>query len=163
MRDIILIAHDIRSTHNVGSLLRTAECLGVKTVYLTGYSPYPKTIKDTRLPHLARKIDAQIVKTSLGAEEYLSIITIQSISESVKKLKNDGYKVIGLEQTDESVNIKDFNPTAKIALIVGNERYGVDEETLKLCDQTVEIPMLGKKESLNVVQATAIALYNLNF
>ena len=161
MRDIVLIAHDIRSTHNVGSLIRTAECLGVKTIYLTGYSPYPATTNDPRLPHLARKIDTQIAKTSLGAEDHITIITSQSVAESVKELKNGGYKIIGLEQTDKSVDLKYYHPTAKIALIVGNERYGIDKGTLNLCDQTIEIPMLGEKESLNVVQATAIAMYHI--
>lgn len=162
MRDIALIAHDIRSTHNVGSLIRTAECLGIKTIYLTGYSPYPVIPQDPRLPHLAKKIDAQITKISLGAEKHMTIIAGTSVTDSVKELKNEDYKVIGLEQTEKSVDLKDYHPTDKIALIVGNERYGIDSDTLKLCDITIEIPMLGHKESLNVVQATAIALYSLN-
>jgi 23S rRNA (guanosine2251-2'-O)-methyltransferase len=66
MRQLILIAHNLRSTHNVGSILRTAEGLGVTEVYLTGYTPYPETPNDERLPHLARKIQAQIQKTALG-------------------------------------------------------------------------------------------------
>ena len=72
MRDIILIAHNLRSCHNVGSLLRTAEGLGVQTVYLTGYTPYPLELGDTRLPHIATKLHKQIDKTALG----LSLIHI---------------------------------------------------------------------------------------
>lgn len=92
----------------------------------------------------------------------MNIITQRSIEETVKDLKNNGYEIIGLEQTDKSIDIKDYKSKYNVAVIVGNERYGVDEETLQLCDQTIEIPMLGHKESLNVVQATAIALYLLN-
>ncbi|MEI6755611.1 MAG: TrmH family RNA methyltransferase, partial [bacterium] len=69
MKCIILIAHNLRSAHNVGSLLRTADAMGVSKVYLTGYSPYPKSENDSRLPHLALKIDKNIAKTALGAEE----------------------------------------------------------------------------------------------
>ncbi|OGL30965.1 hypothetical protein A3F37_04245 [Candidatus Saccharibacteria bacterium RIFCSPHIGHO2_12_FULL_41_12] len=163
MKDIVLIAHNIRSTHNVGSLLRTAECLGVNDVYLTGYTPYPKIADDPRLPHLANKIHNQIAKTSLGAEQYLQIIANQSLSGCINVLKRRGYEIVGLEQTNDSIDILDFKPPKALALIVGNERYGIDNDTLKLCDKVIQIPMKGRKESLNVVQATAVALYGISY
>ena len=161
MIDLILVAHNIRSIHNVGSLLRTAECLGVKTVYLTGYTPYPKIKNDPRLPHLAKKLDTQISKTSLGAEKYLNISGNMPLETCLKKLKKQGYTVVGLEQTSDSIDLASYKAPNKVALIIGNERHGIDGETLKLCDQKIEIAMIGKKESLNVVQATAITLYQL--
>ncbi len=163
MIDLILIAHNIRSIHNVGSLLRTAECLGIKTVYLTGYTPYPKVKNDPRLPHLAKKIDSQMAKTSLEAEKFLNIVPGLSLEKCVSELIEQNYSIVGLEQTNDSLDLKDYQPTNKTALIVGNERYGLDEEALQLCQQKIEIPMRGKKESLNVVQATAIAIYKLTY
>lgn len=163
MVDLILVAHNIRSIHNVGSLLRTAECLGVKSVYLTGYTPYPKIKNDPRLPHLAKKIDSQMTKTSLEAEKSLSIVANISLEECVSTLTELNYSIVGLEQTNNSLDLKDYQPSSKTALIVGNERYGLDKEALRLCEQKIEIPMKGKKESLNVVQATAIAIYKLNY
>ena len=161
MRDIVLIAENIRSIHNVGSLLRTAEGLGCKKVYLTGYTPYPKQINDSRLPHLADKISRQISKTALGAEsiaEYFEDIVIL-----IGQLKKTGYKILSLEQTKGSLDITSYKPSQKCALIVGNEVDGVSEKTIKKSDIWLEIPMFGKKESFNVVQATAMALFYLRF
>lgn len=163
MIDLILVAHNIRSIHNVGSLLRTAECLGVKSVYLTGYTPYPKIKNDPRLPHLAKKIDSQMAKTSLEAEKSLDIVANISLEECVSTLTELNYSIVGLEQTNASLDLKNYQPESKTALIVGNERYGLDKDALRLCKQKIEIPMKGKKESLNVVQATAIAIYKLNY
>lgn len=163
MRDLIVIAHNIRSTHNVGSLLRTAEFLGVKKIYLTGYTPYPKIDNDPRLPHLASKIHSQISKTSLGAESTLEINASSDIFVCVEDLKSDGYKIIALEQTNHSTDLAKFKSPKKIALIIGNERYGVEKEILDICDDYVEIPKKGKKESLNVVQAVSIAIYKINY
>jgi tRNA G18 (ribose-2'-O)-methylase SpoU len=161
MRRIILIAHDIRSTHNVGSLLRTAEGLGVKSVYLTGYSPYPRTVNDNRLPHIYAKLDKQIHKTALGAEDSLSWHYREDIFELVMGLRQSKYKLVALEQNDKSIDLGKFKfeSCPSIALIVGNEVKGLDKKILDLVDSIVEIPMRGSKESLNVVQAAAIALY----
>lgn len=163
-RSIVVIAHDIRSTHNVGSLLRTCEGLGVKHVYLTGYTPYPVLAKgDTRLPHLARKLSNQIHKTALGAELSVAWSHLEDVADCIATLKQDGYQIIGLEQTPDSTLLPTFHPTSKTALLLGREVEGIAAELLKLCDQTVEIPMSGQKESFNVVQAAAMALYALRF
>lgn len=161
MRSLILIAHNLRSAHNVGSLLRTAEGLGVEQVYLTGYSPYPKQPDDKRLPHIINKIDLQISKTALGAEKELG--AHQDIDDIIPRLKTQGFLVAAIEQSENSVSLPDFVPPAKIALLVGREVEGIEPNILKQCDQIIEIPMYGKKESFNVAQAAAMALYQCRF
>lgn len=161
MNDVVLIAHNIRSTHNVGSLLRTAEGLGVKRVYLTGYTPYPLIDGDPRLPHLSRKLDSQIHKTALGAEELVDLRVNSDINRILSELKNDDFKLIGLEQDQRSIDLRDFKESGRLALIVGREVEGIEPEVLKQCDFVIEIPMKGQKESFNVVQAAAMALYVL--
>ena len=161
MKEIVIIAHDIRSTHNVGSLLRTAEGLGVAKVYLTGYTPYPRQQHDERLPHLAAKIDTQIAKTALGAENMVDWQHSENIAQVLDALKADGFQIIALEQTPDAVPLPSFASTQKVALVLGREVEGVDPKILSLCDTVVEIPMAGNKESFNVVQAAAMTLYHL--
>lgn len=163
MRSLVLIAHNVRSTHNVGSLLRTADGLGVNRVILSGYTPYPLAKNDTRLPHESRKLDAQIAKTALGAEESVDWEHIEDVTEAIAVLKQDGYDVAALEQTGGSVALPSFSPRAKLAIIVGREVDGIESEVLAHCDYALEIPMYGKKESFNVVQAAAMALYHCRF
>ena len=162
-RDIVLIVHNVRSSHNVGSLLRTADGLGVTKVFLTGYTPYPITSKDPRLPHLARKIDYQIAKTALGAEHSQPWQFEPSIQKVIRRLQHDGYATVALEQSPSAQEIRSFTPPQKVALIVGNEVSGLDDEILASVKQHVFIPMLGKKESFNVVQAAAMALYQCRY
>jgi 23S rRNA (guanosine2251-2'-O)-methyltransferase len=161
VKNIVLIAHNLRSAHNVGSLLRTAEGLGLRQVYLTGYTPYPLMPEDPRLPHISRKIDSQIHKTALDAEKYLDIKVLEDIKPLLIELKSNGFKVAGLELNARSVDLKDFNCPDKLVLIVGREVEGIEPEILDLCDTLIQIPMRGKKESFNVVQASAMALYKL--
>ncbi len=161
MNKLVIIAHNIRSIHNVGSVFRTAEGLGVEKLYLTGYTPYPKIEGDPRLPHEINKIDKAISKVSLGAEKYLDFETNKDIKKLVKQLKQDGYRIVALEQSKKSINLNQYKPLERIVLIIGNEVEGIDSSTLSLVDDIVEIPMLGKKESFNVVQAMAMASYYL--
>ena len=163
MRDIVLIAHDIRSCHNVGSLLRTAEGIGVTTVYLTGYTPYPLKPNDTRLPHIAQKLTKQIQKTALGAESSQAWIQSESVQDVLDELSKQGYSLVGLEQSNESVHLNSYKPTEKVALLLGREVEGIDPVILSQLDTIVEIPMFGSKESFNVVQAAAMSLYHLRF
>lgn len=161
MRDIIVIAHNIRSTHNVGAILRTCDGFGVHMLFYSGYTPYPKQIKDSRLPHLADKITRDIEKTALGAEKTVESYPVLDILDTLQTLKIDGYRIIGLEQTKTSVPLNTYHPPQKIALLLGEERYGLTPELIKLCDDIVEIPMTGQKESFNVSVATGITLYHL--
>lgn len=162
-RDIILIAHNLRSCHNVGSLLRTAEGLGISRVYHTGYTPYPLFDHDNRLPHLAAKIARQIHKTALGAEDLVAWQHQPTIEPLLKKLRSQGYSITAVEQAANAIQLPLYAPPDKLALIVGREVEGVESEVLAECDAVLEIPMYGKKESFNVVQAAAIALYHCRF
>jgi tRNA G18 (ribose-2'-O)-methylase SpoU len=163
MRSLILIAHNLRSTHNVGSLLRTAEGLGVVKVWLAGYTPYPLMTDDPRLPHLARKIDAQIHKTALDAEQQIKWQCDTSIARVIEQIRADGYTVMALEQAPDAINLSEYQPPDKLALVLGREAEGLEPEVLALCDGALEIPMFGQKESFNVVQAAAMALYHARF
>lgn len=158
---IALLVHNVRSAHNVGSILRTADGLGIEKVYLTGYTPYPKSSKDKRLPHLAAKTHAQITKTSLGAEKTVKWQHYPEILDLLSILKIEGYETVALEQTPKAIDISGFKPPAKLAVIVGSEVGGLDKPILNLCDSHIQIPMLGAKESFNVAIAAALALYHL--
>lgn len=163
MREIVLIAHDIRSTHNVGSLLRTAECLGVAHVYLTGYTPYPPAINDERLPHIRDKIGQAIDKTALGAAQMIGWSQHNNVEALFGQLRNDGFSIAALEQTPDSTPLPSWRPSAKIAIVLGREVEGIAPDILQFCDMSVEIPQFGTKESLNVVQAAAMCLYQARF
>lgn len=158
-----MVCHNLRSCHNVGSLLRTADGLGVDTVYLTGYTPYPSEKNDKRLPHIASKIDKQIQKTALGAQATVPWIHSEEIISVLQRLKVSNYTIAALEQNSSSVDLPAWTPPSAIALIVGRETKGIEETVLKKCDLTLEIPMFGKKESFNVTQAAAMALYHCRF
>lgn len=162
-RQIVVIAHNMRSTHNVGSLLRTAEGLGVTRVFLTGYTPYPLAPGDNRLPHEANKIHKQITKTALGAEKLQPWEHQEDVEEVIKNLKADGFTVAGLEQTPTAVELPNYTPPEKLAIILGEEVEGIPLGVLELTDLQIIIPMFGQKESFNVVQATAMALYHCTF
>lgn len=163
MRDIVLIAHNLRSTHNVGSLLRTAEGLGVTRVYLTGYTPYPQTEQDVRLPHLAQKIAKQIHKTALGAELSQPWQQTEDITALIADLKQQGYVIAAVEQTSQAIPLPEFQPPQQIALIVGREVEGLEQEVIDLTQPQLVIPMFGAKESFNVAQAAAMAMYHCRF
>ena len=163
MKDLILIAHNLRSAHNVGSLLRTAEGLGA-TVIFTGYTPYPTLpTGDSRLPHQSAKLTKQISKTALGAETCALWRREADIASVIARLKREGYTVAALEQTPHSVRLPGYCPPDKLALILGREVEGVEAEIVKACDLALVIPMFGKKESFNVVQAAAMAMYHWRF
>ncbi len=159
MPEIIVIAHNIRSTHNVGAIFRTAEGFGVSRIILSGYTPYPHVSQDLRLPHIAEKLTSQIHKTALGAEELVPFEYEET--PSLAKLKSDGYQIVGLEQSSGSIMLPMYTPADKIALLLGEEVEGISEELMTLCDDLIEIPMHGQKESYNVSVATGIALYAL--
>jgi 23S rRNA (guanosine2251-2'-O)-methyltransferase len=163
MREIILVAHNLRSCHNVGSLLRTAEGLGVQKVILSGYTPHPSHTNDRRLPHEAQKITRQIHKTALGAEDMVAWDYHENILSVLAKLQKDGWAVAAIEQTEDARTLPNYHPPEKIVLVMGREVEGVEKEVLDACDLALEIPMFGKKESFNVVQAAAMAMYHCRF
>lgn len=160
MPEIIVIAHNIRSTHNIGAIFRTSEGFGVSKIIISGYSPYPKLAVDARLPHIAEKLTLQIHKTALGAETMVPF-EYQEMPD-FKTLKADGYTIVGLEQDKRSVMLNDYQKPNKIALLLGEEVHGLTDGLLQSCDNLIEIPMVGLKESFNVSVATGIALYALS-
>lgn len=165
---IILVAHDIRSTHNVGAFFRTCDALGIDRILFSGYTPYPALEDDTRLPHFADKLTRQIHKTALGAESTVPFAYFESLDLLLIELKKQNAVLIALEQYPGSVSLKDCKqailrdyPNRPVALFVGNEIHGVSDTLLQQMDIITEIPMHGTKESLNVSVATGIMLYEL--
>ena len=164
-REIIVIAHNIRSVQNVGSILRTADCLGVRKVYASGYTPNLQRQTDGSnlplLPHVRDKLTRELHRSALGAEETVPFEYAVNINELIDQLKEDGYQVVGLEQDEHSIALPDCQQPAKVALLLGEEVHGLTAELSAQCDQLVEIPMFGVKESYNVAVATGIALYHM--
>lgn len=159
---IALLLHDIRSTQNVGSILRSADCFGVKHIYFSGYTPYPLINNDPRLPHIANKINSRIAKTALGAEASIPFSVYNNEIDAVSAANKAGFKqFICLEQDSKSIPINKYTLNNDILLAVGNEITGVSHWTLQNAHAILEITQFGKKESLNVSNATAIALYAL--
>lgn len=161
MPEIIVVMHNIRSTHNVGAVFRTSEGLGIQKIICSGYTPYPKVFNDPRLPHIAEKLTSQIHKTALGAEELVPF-EYHAMPPTVQ-LKNQGYILAGLEQDTRSTTLPGYTPPQKIALLLGEEVDGIDSMLRDQCDVLLEIPMHGQKESFNVSVAAGMALYQLRF
>lgn len=161
MTKIVIIADDIRSAHNVGSLIRTAEGMGVDKVYLTGYTPYPLNSNDNRLPHLARKIHSRISKTALGTENTQPWEYAPDVHACIQQLKKQGYTIAGLEQAPNSRPLSTYQAPKRVAIVLGNEVTGIGKNVLAKCEDILEIPMLGKKESFNVTEAASMVLFHL--
>ena len=158
---LAVIAHNIRSAHNVGSIFRTCDGFAVDHLYLTGYTPYPQLERDTRLPHIIGKTTNDIHKTALGAEKSVAFSHLAHPQSIIDSYMAHGYEIIALEQHENSELISEIETPQKALLILGEEVNGVPRELLSKCTQIVEIPMEGKKESFNVSVATGIALYAL--
>ncbi len=157
MKQLKVIFYNIRSTYNVGAILRTCDCLGVSEVIFTGYTPF----FDKGLPYEQEKLRKQIHKTALGAEETLNWRRAE-INDAIAELKERGFTVLALEQGENSLNLADSPELPeKLALILGEEVHGIPAELLSRCDHLLEIPMLGKKESFNVSVAAGIALWEI--
>ena len=152
-QEIYLLLHNIRSTHNVGAIFRTADAVGVKKIYVSGYTPAP-------IDRFGR-VRQDISKASLGAEKTVAWESIKDIKELIENLKKEKVKIIGLEQDKNSIDYTEAKLADKNLLIVGSEVEGIEKEILSHCDEIIEIPMRGQKESLNVSVATGIVLYAL--
>jgi len=149
----ILILHNIRSVENVGAMFRTADASGINKIYLTGYTPAP-------LDRFGRK-RGDLAKSALGAEEFVNWEQKKNVYPLFAKLKKDGFYIIGLEQDKKSVDYKNIKLKDKNAFLVGEEVAGISKSNLAKCDVIAEIPMHGKKESLNVSVALGIALFRI--
>lgn len=164
--NLILVLDNIRSTYNVGAILRTAEGLGVFKVILSGYTP--RVHDKNLLPHLRDKLDREIHKTALGAEDMLDIYSSDDIIFELKRLKEQGYQIVGLENNLKDERLVGLNDeklkekiTDKVVLILGEEVEGINYSLYDMIDLFIEIPMRGKKESFNVSVATGIAMYGI--
>ncbi|MDY6846417.1 MAG: TrmH family RNA methyltransferase [Chloroflexota bacterium] len=153
-REMVVILDNIRSAYNVGAIFRTADGAGAKRLFLCGITPTP-----------AR--GAGIEKTALGAENHIPWDYHPNALNLVEKLKSDGLNLMALERTASSLPIYDFRPDPSdrrlLALIVGNEKAGVDPGIIDLCEHVLALPMVGEKGSLNVAVAFGIAAYWLSF
>lgn len=151
--ELCLALDNIRSTHNVGSIFRTADAIGINKIYLCGVTPAP-------IDRFGRD-RKDIAKVALGAEKSLAWEAISDIKQLIKTMKKQGYKILALEQDEKAIDYKDLEIEGKNLLILGEETKGIKKDILDLCDHVVEIPMKGNKESLNVSVATGILLYSL--
>lgn len=145
---IIVVLDNIRSMHNVGSVFRTSDAFLIEGICLCGYTPQP--------PH------RDIHKTALGATDTIDWMYFATTKEAVEQLKQRGYKIYAIEQTEGSISLEKFKqPEVPMAVIFGNEVEGVNSELLPLCDGCIEIPQLGMKHSLNISVAAGIVLWEL--
>lgn len=146
---VVAVLDNIRSMHNVGSVFRTADAFLTEAIFLCGYTPQP--------PH------RDINKTALGAAETVDWMFFSSTVAAVIELKNNGYKVYAIEQTEGSISLEKFsaNPGEKIAVVFGNEVEGVSDEVLNMVDGSIEIPQFGMKHSLNISVAAGIVLWEI--
>lgn len=149
----VLILSDIRSAINVGAILRTSDAISIDKVYLVGCTPCP-TDKFGR-------IQKDIKKSALGAEDFVSWEYREKIIPLIKDLKKKGFEIVALEQNKDSLDYRKYKKPEKIAIILGQEVSGIDKKVLKYCDKIIEIPMYGKKESLNVSVACGVALFRI--
>lgn len=144
-KKLVVILDNLRSAFNVGAIFRTADAVGAEKIYLCGITPTPSNDK--------------ITKVALGAEKTVPWIKIKDTWRVLEQLKKEGYYLIALEQTEYSQNIFKSKARYPLALILGSETKGLSPRLLKRADKVVEIPMKGKKESLNVAISFAVAAY----
>lgn len=144
---MIIVLDNLRSAHNVGSIIRTCDALGIKDIHFCGITPGWE--------------DKRVQKTALGAEKNIKALECADIFSHIKELKNKNYKIVGLELDERAVDASQVPNYPRLALVVGNEISGLSEETRSQCDSLVQIPMRGVKESLNVSVAFGIAAYEL--
>lgn len=147
-RPVIVVLDNIRSMHNVGAVLRTADAFLVEKVYLCGITPRP--------PH------REIRKTAIGAEESVDWEYRKDVFDLVRELKSAGYQIFAVEQTDGSISLDSFEFSGKkCAIVLGHEVTGVSQEVIDICDAAIEIPQYGTKHSLNISVAAGIIMYAL--
>ena len=146
----VIVLDNVRSENNVGSVFRTADAFLTRKIYLCGITGCPP--------------DRDIQKTALGATESVEWSYFQSTTDAIRELKNEGYRIIGIEQAEGSVELQDVElvQDAKYALVFGHEVNGVSQEVLDLCDMCVEIPQFGTKHSFNIAVSAGIVLWELN-
>ena len=146
---MVVVLDNIRSCNNVGSVFRTSDALLVSKICLCGITAKPP--------------EKEIHKTALGAENTVEWKYFETTEEAVKLLKEEGYRIIAIEQVEGSIALNEYKPEPgeKLALVFGNEVKGVQQEVVDLCDQTIEIPQFGTKHSFNISVSAGIVLWDL--
>ena len=146
---IVVVLENIRSAYNVGSVFRTSDAFLITAIYITGYSAKP--------PH------KEVRKTALGADETVDWQHFPDAAEAIARLRTDGFRVLAVEQAENSLSLEKLQLPAgeKLALVFGNEVSGVEQSTIALCDDCLEIPQLGMKHSLNIATAAGVVLWEL--
>lgn len=146
---LIMVLDNVRSLHNVGSVLRTADAFRIEAVYMCGITATPPS--------------AEIHKTALGAEDSVAWQYFEDTLQAVEKLKTEGYTVLAVEQVEGSLKLGDFafEPQKKYALVMGNEVKGVCQDVVDACHQALEIPQYGTKHSMNVSVTAGIVMWEV--
>ncbi len=145
---IVLVLDNIRSAMNVGSIFRTADAFLIEKIYLCGITAIPP--------------NKELMKTALGANDSVDWEYVGETSAIIKRLKIDNHHIVGVEQTEKATLLNNFEmPNKKIALIFGNEVFGVNQELIDLCDECIEIPQFGTKHSLNISISAGIVIWDL--
>jgi len=150
---ITMVLDNVRSVHNVGSIFRTSDALGVNKIFLCGCTPTPKDRFGRERKDLA--------KVALGAEKNIEWEYFKTTEEAVKKLKKEKFQIIALEQSENSIDYKKVKTKNKAAIILGEEVHGLNKNVLDLADVVMEIPMRGIKESLNVSVSFGVAAFRI--
>ncbi len=146
---VVIVLDNIRSGNNVGAFFRTSDAFKFEKIYLTGITACP--------PH------KEITKSAIGATESVDWEYFDQVNECILKLRKEGYKVLGIEQTDESIELQkyEFKDQEKLALVFGNEVMGISDEILNLLDNSIEIPQFGTKHSLNVSVCGGVVMWEV--
>lgn len=144
--ELVVILENLRSAFNVGSIIRSCECFGVKELILCGITPGLENLKT--------------LKTSKGAENSVKVTVSESLDNSVSELKENGYRITGAETGKGSTDLRKYHFSTKAAIIFGNEEIGITKKALSLCDDIVSIEMRGRKNSLNAANAVSVFLYD---
>lgn len=151
MREIAVVLHNVRSTYNVGAIFRTADAVGVSRLFLAGLTPAP-------IDRFGR-VRKDIAKTALGAETYVAWEHVRSTTRLIERLKKDGWHVIGVEQDARSRDYRKIRKRKRVVFVFGNEVRGLPASVRSACNELIQIPMHGKKESLNVSVAAGVVLF----
>jgi 23S rRNA (guanosine2251-2'-O)-methyltransferase len=145
--EITIILDRLRSAHNTGNIFRIADAVGATEIIACGYTPAP--------PH------PKLAKTAMGADQYVKCRQFETSLDAVNALRKEGMKMIlAVETVENAVSAWDMEYEYPLALVLGNEALGVNEDTIEACDGAVDLPMFGKKESINVGNCAAVVLYS---
>jgi tRNA G18 (ribose-2'-O)-methylase SpoU len=145
---IIIVLDNVRSLHNVGSVFRTADAFLIEEIFLCGVTGTPP--------------NKEIEKTALGATDTVKWSHYKNTPEAINALRQKSYRIYAVEQAEKSIALNQFQATVeKIALVFGNEVYGVEQEIVDVCDEVIEIPQLGTKHSLNIAVSVGVVLWEM--